>query len=237
MKKLKLSKTEKEQLIKEFEKSIEEYETDLNSNNLEFGKTLSARSKDKVRIVFTPSAYLRSQALVKNFSGEVGWNGLAKKIEKGVYFVYDVMVYPQVVSGARTLDPTKTNDWYDKYDDVLDQMHYQAHSHVNMGTGASDTDLNNQREIVRNSQGKGFKIFQIWNKSGDINTYLYDMDENVLYDRNDVEIDIAFEERNTLKTFIKEAKEIVEDMPKAEPLKFVEKISGKEYIREPFKVV
>ena len=67
-------------------------------------------------------------------------------------------------------------------------MHFQAHSHVNMSTSASGVDLQNQADVVRNMGKDGFYIFQIWNKKGDISTYLYDLDNNVFYDSKDVDI-------------------------------------------------
>ena len=212
MKKLKLSKQDKDRLLAELSQKIDEFNDDLYQDKFSFEKDLKESAKDKITILFTPEAYLKSQMLVKTFSGEVGWHGLVDKLDNKTYRVYDIMVYPQNVSGARTLDPTATNDWYEKYEDVLDSMHFQAHSHVNMSTSASGTDLNNQKEIVKNCGGEGFKLFQIWNKSGDINSYLYDLDNNLLYDRNDVVIEIETSD-GVMSDFIAESKELVEDMP------------------------
>ena len=213
MKKLKLSPQDKQKLIAEFSEQIEQFEDDVCEKTISFEKKLNEQAKDKVTIVFTPDAYLRSLLLVKNFTGEVGWHGLMEKLGDRVYRVYDIMVYPQVVNGARTLDPTKTNEWYDKYDDVIDMMHFQAHSHNTMGTTPSDTDMQNQVNIVKNMQGAGFKLFQIWNKQGDINSFFYDIDNNLLYDRNDINIVIETNEYGTMNDFITDAKGMVDDMP------------------------
>ena len=215
MKKLKLSPQEKQKLIAEFSEQIEQYEDDVYEESISFEKTFKEKAKDKITIIFTPEAYLRSFILVKTFTGEVGWHGLMRKVSERTYLVYDIMVYPQVVNGARTLDPTKTNEWYDKYDDVIDMMHFQAHSHNTMSTTPSGTDLQNQANIVKNMQGSGFKLFQIWNKQGDINSFFYDLDNNLLYDRNDIEIVIETKEFGTMNNFILDAKNSVVDMPVA----------------------
>ena len=212
MKKLKLTKKDREKLLAELSAEITRYEEDMSEDGISFDKMLKEPAKDKIVICFTPQAYLRSQLLVKNYVGEVGWHGLIRKVDEKTYLVYDIMVYPQVVSGARTLDPTETNEWYDKYDDVLEFMHFQAHSHNTMSTTASTTDINYFTNTVKNMDGHGFKLFQIWNKSGDINSFFYDLDNNLLYDRNDIEIRISDSEFGTMDDFIKESKTMVEDM-------------------------
>lgn len=220
MKKLKLSPQDKEKLLAEFSEQIEAYEDDMTEDSISFEKKFKTAAKEKITIIFTPDAYLRSLMLVKSFTGEVGWNGLMQKIDAHTYRIYDIMVYPQVVNGARTLDPTATNDWYDKYDDVLDYMFYQAHSHVNMSTSPSDTDMQNQANMVKNMQGAGFRLFQIWNKQGDINSFFYDIDNNLLYDRNDIVIEIETADYGTMNDFVDDAKTLAEDM---KPLSVVPK--------------
>ncbi len=227
MKKLKLSKQDKEKLLAEFSKKIDKYEDELKDTEISFEKNLSEKAKEKITIYFTPEAYIESQALVKNFDGEVGWHGLIEKIDDNAYIVTGIIVYPQVVNGARTLDPTKTNKWYEDHEDVLDLLHFQAHSHVNMSTSPSSTDMENQKNIVRNLQGEGFQLFQIWNKSGDINSFLYDLDNNVMYDRNDIQIEIVKEDNSTVSEFIQKAKEMVESMPVTVPKKTVTAVTPK----------
>lgn len=214
MKKLKLNDTDKNAILEEFKKRLEEYDPS-EDDDLCFNKILTTKAKDKIHIYFTPQAYLMCETLVKTFTGEVGWNGLIKKYEDG-YLVYDMMVYPQDVNGARTLDPTTNNDWMDKYDDVITEMRYQAHSHVSMSTTASGTDMENQRNWVQNLT-RGIQLFQIWNKQGDINSFLYDIDEGLLYTKDDIEIEVLLE-NGTMNDFVNESKSMVKDL-KVTPLK------------------
>lgn len=223
MKKLKLSATDKQKLVEEFTKSLDAYGNDVEELKIAFEKDMSETPKEKVTILFTPLAYLKSEALVKAFKGEVGWQGLMRQMSDNRFLVYDIIVYPQSVNGARTLDPTLTNDWYEKYADVIEDMRFQAHSHVDMSTTPSTTDTDNQRNVVRNTITGGFMLFQIWNKKGDINSFFYDIDNNLLYDRNDINIEIQADgEFETLKEFVDDARTQVEDMvfqPVVQPAK------------------
>lgn len=211
MKKLKLSETDKQALLKEFEEKLRDYNP-MDNSELSFEKKMEVKTDEKMHILFTPQAYLRCKELVKTFSGEVGWNGIIQRKDENTFLVSDIMVYPQMVNGARTLDPTKNNEWEQKYEDVYELMRFQAHSHVNMSTVASTTDMENQKQMVKN-MFRGIMLFQIWNKQGDINSFLYDIDKQLLYDRNDVVIDIINEgEFDTLGKFISDARKQVEDM-------------------------
>ena len=238
MRRYKLTDKIKAELLKQFYDKISAYEDELTQDKITIDVNMNVPLEEKISVIFSPDAYIRCQMLVKTFTGEVGWNGLAKKLDDKTYYVYDIMVYPQIVSGARTLDPTTTNDWYEKYDEVLDEMMFQAHSHVNMSTSPSNTDLDNQANIVKNMQGTGFRIFQIWNKQGDINTFLYDLDTNTVYDRKDIVIEIGTEEFGTVNRFIENAKEMVEDMPpvtyKPTALPVPKKEEKKEEERKPY---
>ncbi len=209
MKKLKLNKKDKEKLMAKFLQQLNEIEEE---DEVVVNISLKEPTKNKITVLFTPEAYLRCQALVKSFSGEVGWNGLIRKINETTYRVYDIMVYPQVVNGMRTIDPTETNDWYDKYDNVYDDMMFQAHSHVNMSTAASTTDMQNQMNMVKNMQGTGFRLFQIWNKQGEINSFLYDLDKNLVYDKDDIDVKIETAEFGTIDSFIEDAKNLASDI-------------------------
>ena len=72
----------------------------------------------------------------------------------------------------------------------------QAHSHVNMGTTPSSVDTKQQKAELENKTG--FYLFQIWNKKLDINTFLYDIDNGIEYERDDVELIIEDDEFTTM---------------------------------------
>lgn len=196
MKPLFLSDEQKEKLfeeyLKKFMQELDDYTFNTSESSLTIKTNFSQAAKEKVVITYTQEAFLRMQALVDFFDTEVAWYGLVDRIDQTHYYVYDVKVCKQHVNGAKvdTEDEEVFEFFNSLTEDEANHMHFQAHSHVKMSTGASGVDLQNQKDIVKNLGKTGFYLFQIWNKSGDINTYLYDLDNNVYYDRKDVVIDI-----------------------------------------------
>ena len=215
MKPIALSGEEKEKLIQKFvaqlSKSLDSYTFD-SSTKFTFETKVGEKLKDKIDILYAPQAYLRMKRLVDSFSSEVSWFGLVKKLSPKQYYVYDVLVPKQYVDGAKV--DTTDEDMLEFYSNLTDEqaefMHFQAHSHVNFDTIASGTDMTNQMDILSNIPGKqGFYIFQIWNKRGSINTFLYDLDENRFYDKDDVNIVVSDSEYGSLDNFIAEAEKLV----------------------------
>jgi hypothetical protein len=90
----------------------------------------------------------------------------------------------------------------------IEHLHFQGHSHVKMSTEASGIDLQNQTDVVTNMGKSGFYIFQIWHKNRDINTYLYDLDNNIFYDKKDVLLEIE-DGTKTIDDFVLSTAELV----------------------------
>ena len=181
-----------EKFLDKFKKEIEDYAFNINETSLTIKANFNEIAKEKVVVRYTQEAYLRMQTLVDYFDTEVAWYGLVERLGEKVFRVYDVKVCKQIVTGGKvdTEDEDALAFFESLSDDEANHMHFQAHSHVKMSTSASGVDLENQRGMVKNLGKTGFYIFQIWNKSGDINTYLYDLDNNVYYDKKDVIIDV-----------------------------------------------
>ena len=214
MKPIKLTKETKlkifEQFVEKFNKQLDDYEFNLNDTKLSFSFNTNVEAKEKVTILYTQQAYLRMMALVDFYDTEVGWYGLVEKINDKLYRVYDVKVCKQYVDGAKVdTEDEDTLEFFDSLsDEEIEHMHFQAHSHVKMSTSASGVDLQNQTDVVHNMGKTGFYIFQIWNKNNDINTYLYDLDNNVFYDKKDVLIEIEDDEI-TLSNFLDSTLDLV----------------------------
>ena len=196
MKPINLSEDDKlklfEQFLDKFKKEIEEYAFNTSDATLSVKTNFSEVAKEKVVITYAQEAFLRMQSLVEFFDTEVAWYGLVERIDEKHFYVYDVKVCKQYVNGAKvdTEDEDTLEFFNNLTDDEANHLHFQAHSHVKMSTGASGVDIQNQKDVIKNLGKTGFYIFQIWNKSNDINTYLYDLDNNVFYDRKDVVIDV-----------------------------------------------
>lgn len=223
MKPITLSQESKTELMKEmignFAMALENYEFNINETRFSYEKSFSVKAKDKIVIRFTPQAYLRCLEMVKTYTSEIGWYGLIKKLDDHVYQVYDIIVCNQKVSGGRVI--TDDDDMVEFYENLTDEqaeyLHFQAHSHVNMSTSPSSVDLENQASTVKNMGGKGFYLFQIWNKSLDINSFLYDLDNNVFYDKNDIEVIVDDDEFGSITEFINSLKDKVSSMAYTQP--------------------
>ena len=87
--------------------ALEQFKQALESAKLADGKfsftTTIGKSDDKASVVFSPIAWLKMQALIAGFSSEVGWYCTARRSEDeddDTYFIDDILVYPQSVTGA-----------------------------------------------------------------------------------------------------------------------------------------
>ena len=216
MKPIIMTKEAEEKVLKsffeKFRKQWENFKTNMNDTKFTFSAEIAEPAKEKVTILFSQQAYLRMMMLVDYYDSEVAWYGLVDKIDDKLYRVYDIKICKQYVTGSKV--DTEDEDTLEFFNSLTDEeaehMHFQAHSHVNMSTTASGIDLQNQTDVIRNMGSTGFYIFQIWNKSGDINTYLYDLDNNVFYDKKDVYVEIE-DDMKTIGDFLLSTEALVID--------------------------
>ena len=201
----------------------EEFMKQLNRAHLFNGAFSFARKYDypanqysKARVLYTPLAFTKMQALLQGFATEIAWHGLVLRGEDpGDYIVYDIVTHKQTVSGAKvdTDDEEYREFLMSLSDEDAANLCLQAHSHVNMSTTPSDTDLAHQERIIADKARKkrGFQIFQIWNKNMKVNSYVYDFDENVYYEEGDVEVDVLLDAKSDYLVcdFIQDAKALV----------------------------
>ena len=178
--------------------------------------------KKKIKIYYAPEALWKIIKLVLAHDKEIGWNMVVKPYEDG-YKIYDVFVYPQAVTGGTVeVDEGRYSLWKDaladKYPDAEANLFGQGHSHVNFGVLASARDEEQQKDEIE-QKGSGFYLFQIWNKRFEIATYFYDLDNHILYEKED--IDLRAEEDQ----FIQNSRKMLSE--KVIPIKSVKE--GKEY--------
>ncbi len=198
---------------------LSEFEKSLRNNKwadgkFSFSKTLTVDRK--AVIYFTAEAWAKTAALLNAFDKEVAWHGVAYRSEdetKDEYFITDIVVYPQEVTGASVeMDTESYTKWLieNDGDERFDNIHMQAHSHVRMPTSPSSVDLNHQEEILNMLGDDDFYIFMIWNKSFDREVKIYDMKKNILFGNSDVSIKLTGGTED-LDSFIKSSKEMVKD--------------------------
>ena len=195
-----------ESLIEDFKKMLQKTKNGIVS----FTRNLN-KSDDKAKVFFTEEAYLKMWALIDGFSTEVGWRGIVERGETpGEYVVSDILVYPQVVTGATiTPDQEEEMNWMNGLDfEVFSKLRMQGHSHVNMGATPSGTDESYYRSISAQLRDEDFFIFMIWNKKGDRYVQIYDLKKNLIYDKEDVEC-VVYMEKGGVLELSRKARELV----------------------------
>lgn len=175
-----------------------DFEETLKNAKLSDGKISFSRSfgyiKRDATVFFTKEAWQKMQALIKNFDKEVAWHGLAHRGEPGKdeYFISDILVYPQEVTGATVnTDQQKYQTWLMSHeDDVFNNIRMQGHSHVNMGVTPSGVDNSLYERILEQLDEEMFYIFLIYNKRGDKTFKIYDLAKNILFETGDVTVKV-----------------------------------------------
>lgn len=202
-----------EECKKEFEEALTSAK--VADGKVSFSKILSAEDR-KATVYFTEMAWTKMQSLIREFDKEVAWHGVAYRgddPEIDDYYITDILVYPQEVSGASVeMDVSKYADWLTENfeDERFNNIRMQGHSHVNMGVTPSGVDLTHQEAILDQLTDSMFYIFMIWNKSKANNIKIYDMEKNVLFEDKDITYEVLSDGYG-IENFIKDAKSMVKE--------------------------
>jgi hypothetical protein len=164
----------------------------MSDGEISYSKSFKYRDDCKAVVLITPEAYNKMLTLVTEFSDEVGWHGTASRSGEGVYIIEDIFVYPQEVTGSTvTTDQFAYSEWlYELDDDTFNKIRMQGHSHVNMGVRPSGVDDKHRQQILEQLEADMFYIFMIWNKSLSVHTLIYDMQRNILFEDDDVTVQL-----------------------------------------------
>lgn len=186
----------------------------FSDGKLSFSKSFGTVSR-KAHIYFTEIAWMKTTALLREFSKEVAWHATAYRIpgDNDDYLIKDILVYPQTVTPSTVdMDVEKYSQWIMDGvmagDERFDHIRCQMHSHVNMGVFASGTDTQHQEEILEQLDEDDFYIFMIWNKSLKVYMRVFDMQKNILFETDDCEWAVL-DDTIGLSKFIEDAKKIV----------------------------
>jgi hypothetical protein len=185
------------------------------SNIFDFKTSLLTKevAAEKMYIYVSPEAKLKMEALVANVTTEVGWHGTVHRIDKHSFLIEDILVYPQVVTGANVNpDEVKyTKFLTDQPDEIFEKLRFQGHSHVNFTTAPSSVDEIFYHEILKQLRGDDYYIFMILNKHGEMMVRLYDMATQLVYDTKDCIVEtILLDGVTTLQDWFIETKKLVE---------------------------
>lgn len=167
---------------------------------------------DRASVVFTNIAFAKMMMLVHNFTTEVAWHGVAfrDEFDPTKFHITDILVYPQVVSGATVnTDQEEYQTWlYKQEDEVFNNIRMQGHSHVDFGVTPSGVDNTHQEQILSQIDDDMFYIFMIWNKKYNRTVKIFDMENNTLYETDDIDVYIG-DDGCDLDEFLKDAKSLV----------------------------
>lgn len=209
---IKLTEKYIDEIRKDFEKALST--TKFSDGKINFTKSLSDIKRDAT-VYFTELAWIKMQTLVREFDKEVAWHGIAKRgedLDKDEYYITDILVYPQEVTGATVnTDQEKYQMWLmGQEDEVFNNIRMQGHSHVNMGVTPSGVDCSLYDRILDQLDDDMFYIFMIWNKRWEKTIKIYDLAKNVMFDTSDCKVKIL-DDGVGIEKFLKDAKENVKD--------------------------
>ena len=191
MRPYKISDTILKNIQKEFKKALEQYKHADTAFSFKYTPAKSANTK-KVKVYCLPTAWCKITTLVQKTDSEIAWHMLINKVSKTQYIITDVLVYPQTATGSTVnTDDTKYALWVNNIPDKeFEMLRGQGHSHVNMGVTPSSVDAKYYSDLLQ-TVSKGFYIFMIINKKGDIHLQLIDIDANIVYETADIAFEIA----------------------------------------------
>ena len=216
MKPIFLDQKTKEELIKNFTEHLEKIK--LSSNTLTYSTNITKENINvaKAKLVIHPTAYLKMMLYVRDTSTEIAWHGTVFKPDDNTYFIEDVFLYPQKLSAATvTTDQKNYNDWCIEVDDnTYNNMRLQGHSHVNFGVTPSGTDTTFYNSILQVLSKNDFYVFMIMNKAGDMFFLIYDLKNNIIYEKQDILVEIRdYNETEDILRLIDTEKEVFCEKP------------------------
>lgn len=153
-------------------------------------KKLLPSSTVHPNVTISRNAWMKMSYLVQHNDKELAWHGLVERKPNGVYLIYDILVYPQLVTGATVeSDDSAYPMWLMTIpDEHFNEMRMQGHSHVNMGTSPSGTDKKYMDDMLK--EVDDFYIFIILNKKGSMWMELVDKQLGFIFETKDISITI-----------------------------------------------
>lgn len=186
----KITDEHRQQILQDFYETL--VKNPITNGTLSYSKTLDC---GKATILFTPKAYMKQAALVRETASEIGWHGIVHRSDSDgrTFIVEDIYVYPQKVTGTSiNPDQQEYNNWQDTFDDdTFNAMRFHGHSHVNMGVFSSSVDDGYQESLIAQLGPEMFQIFMILNKKGEHWQRIVDLKNNVIFDTADIQIGLT----------------------------------------------
>lgn len=202
-----------DEILKDFKKFLTENRT--SNNKISYTYVVKEMFKNEnikmPTVVFTAEAWLKIQTLMNNTGDEIGWHGIVKRIENNTFIITDILVYPQVVSGSNiTTDQEKYQNWLmAQPDEIFNNIRYQGHSHVYFKADPSATDWYLYERILQTLRKTDYYIFMIINKRQELFMMIYDMAQNVVFEKGDISVTVALHNNTSLTAWHNEQTKLV----------------------------
>ena len=193
--------------------------------SIDIRKSFSSDNRSAL-LYFTPEAWCKMIALVWEFSTEVQWHGLVRRISECEFEIYDIIVPPHSVTAATvTSDQEKYTAWLNGLDDdTFKSLKFHGHSHVRMAVTPSVTDTDYRKNVLvqlpkPTENEDEFYIFLIINKDLAWSAEIYDLKYNALYSSKDKEIAMTtwFDDGGDVDSFVAHAKKVAVATPVTTP--------------------
>lgn len=204
----------KSQVLESLDKSLGKR---MINGTFSFSRTIA--DNQTAIVTFTEKAWIKQAMLIQEENKEVAWHGVCHREGDNEFVIEDILVYPQSVTAASVdMDVEQYSKWLmdNDEDERFNRIRFQAHSHVNMGVQPSGTDTDHQEQILNQLGKDDYYVFMIMNKKGETWQRIYDLKYNRMYEKNEIEILIDYEEDGVLE-WLDESKKLVKDFKPVVP--------------------
>ena len=193
--------------VSEFRKSLE---GKISDGKVSFSKVFSYAENVKANVLFTPVAYAKMVSVLHHFDSEVAWHGAVTRQGDNTFIISDIDVFPQIVTGSDvTTDQEKYQRWFITASERFgNDMLMQGHSHVNFSPTPSSVDETYYEQMLSQLGGQGFYVFMIFNKRMEHTIRIYDYDNNVFYEDQDIHVGL-YDQGFDLNAFLATADQAV----------------------------
>ena len=207
-KRIRLSESEIQKIASEFIEKARKTRTV--NGKITYDTETKVNTKNRIKISITAEAWLKMQALVQNFDTEVECYGLLRRNKK-VIELYDILNYPHTADACSVRgDFEKHQEWlFSLPPEQFKHLRMHGHSHVRMSVTPSSTDMQFRNDTAAQLPDNDMYLFMILNKHGSVEASFYDTKKNLLYEEDDIDIDIIFSDGTSLDSFLREADTMV----------------------------
>ena len=190
-----LSEEQKQTIINDFIEKLNN--TPLDGPNIKYSVKLDdgLENASKATLFIESTAYAKMMMYIRDTDTEIAWHGTAYRDDNGQpkYYIKDVFLYPQIVRSVTVdTDQEKYQNWLTELDDeTFNNLRFQGHSHVNMGVTPSSVDeayYDTILDVFKREDPNSFYIFTVMNKRGEMYLIIYDLANNIIYNKNDIDV-------------------------------------------------